>query len=158
PRYNNNNDIEFHEVNFTYPSRKDAPILHNLSLTVRAGQTTALETFVGERGVQLSSGKKQPIALGRALVKKPAFLLLDEATSALDNVSENLVQEALVVHAGYTTFGLAGSKLTERVRSQAFACLLRQEVADCDRPENSSGAISFRLASDASAIREIASS
>ncbi|CAF3409721.1 unnamed protein product [Rotaria socialis] len=53
---------------------------------------------------------------------------------------------------------IAGSKLTERVRSQAFACLLRQEVADCDRPENSSGAISFRLASDASAIREIASS
>ena len=51
--------------------------------------------MVGERGVQLSGGEKQRIALARALVKQPAILLLDEATSALDNVSEKIVQEAL---------------------------------------------------------------
>ncbi|CAF4069513.1 unnamed protein product, partial [Adineta steineri] len=53
------------------------------------------ETLVGERGIQLSGGEKQRIALARALVKQPNILLLDEATSALDNVSERIVQEAL---------------------------------------------------------------
>ncbi|CAF1554930.1 unnamed protein product, partial [Adineta steineri] len=53
------------------------------------------ETLVGERGIQLSGGEKQRIALARALVKQPSILLLDEATSALDNVSERIVQEAL---------------------------------------------------------------
>ncbi|CAF3995308.1 unnamed protein product, partial [Adineta steineri] len=53
------------------------------------------ETLVGERGIQLSGGEKQRIALARALIKQPNILLLDEATSALDNVSEKIVQEAL---------------------------------------------------------------
>ncbi|CAF3816343.1 unnamed protein product [Rotaria sp. Silwood1] len=53
------------------------------------------ETLVGERGIKLSGGEKQRIALARALVKQPTFLLLDEATSALDNASEKIVQEAL---------------------------------------------------------------
>ncbi|CAF4096095.1 unnamed protein product, partial [Adineta steineri] len=53
------------------------------------------DTLVGERGIQLSGGEKQRIALARALVKQPSILLLDEATSALDNVSERIVQEAL---------------------------------------------------------------
>ncbi|CAF1055230.1 unnamed protein product [Rotaria sordida] len=262
------------------------------------------ETLVGERGIQLSGGEKQRIALARALVKQPTFLLLDEATSALDNASEKIVQEALdrackgrttiviahrlttirkadqiyvldngsVIEQGthetlmerdggkyqamvkrqqtesidddkdcmmsmqkateddekllsmnspewitiligciacvlngavqplfaflvtkilnafnycsnsernhqvltsslifllmgvialilrffqYTAFAIAGSKLTHRIRSKAFACLLRQEVAYFDRPENSSGAICTRLSSDASAIQEM---
>ncbi|CAF3806159.1 unnamed protein product, partial [Rotaria sp. Silwood1] len=188
--YNINGDIEFDNVDFIYPSRKEASVLRNLSLVARAGETTALvgssgsgkstcmslflryfepssgritidgrpitdynvkqlrenigvvsqepvlfdmsiyenirfgkvnatkeeieqaareanahhfimqlpdkyATLVGERGVQLSGGEKQRIALARALVKQPTFLLLDEATSALDNVSEKIVQEAL---------------------------------------------------------------
>ncbi|CAF1129551.1 unnamed protein product [Rotaria sordida] len=433
--HNINGDVEFDNVNFIYPSRKEAPVLHNLSLIARAGQTTALvgssgsgkstcismllryyepssgritiegrpitdynvqqlrqnigivsqepilfgtsiyenirfgkvnatrteieqaaqeanahhfimqlpdkyETLVGERGIQLSGGEKQRIALARALVKNPTLLLLDEATSALDNVSEKLVQEALdrackgrttivvahrlttiqnahqiyvldngsVIEQGthetlmakeggkyqtmvksqrmekidddkdgilsiqkateeeeksifersrslsdsqmvdlnkqtsksfmhrfvvlrllsmsspewitiliasiacilnggaqplfafllariinqfkycsnserrhhvlisslmflflgiilfilrffqYTAFSIAGSKLTQRIRSKAFACLLRQEVAYFDRPENSSGAICVRLSSDASAIKDITGS
>ncbi|CAF4724925.1 unnamed protein product [Rotaria sp. Silwood1] len=55
----------------------------------------------------------------------------------------------------YTAFVISGSKLTQRIRSKAFACLLRQEVAYFDRPENSSGAICTRLSSGASAIQEM---
>ncbi|CAF4363373.1 unnamed protein product, partial [Rotaria sp. Silwood2] len=55
----------------------------------------------------------------------------------------------------YTAFAIAGSRLTQRIRLKAFACLLRQEVAYFDRPENSSGAICTRLSSDASAIQEM---
>ena len=52
-------------------------------------------TYCGERGVQLSGGQKQMIALARAILKNPSILLLDEATSALDVKTENLVQDAL---------------------------------------------------------------
>lgn len=45
--------------------------------------------------------------------------------------------------------------MTERIRSKAFACLLRQEVAYFDQPENSSGAISARLSSEALGIQQL---
>ncbi|CAF3829896.1 unnamed protein product, partial [Rotaria sp. Silwood1] len=56
----------------------------------------------------------------------------------------------------YIAFAIAGSKLTQCIRSKAFACLLRQEVAFFDQPENSSGAICTRLSSDASAVQDMA--
>ena len=45
-------------------------------------------TIVGERGVKLSGGEKQRIAIARAVIRQPRILLLDEATSALDTETE----------------------------------------------------------------------
>jgi len=67
-----------------------------------------LSQKVGERGIKLSTGQKQRIAIARAILRDPKILILDEATSALDSISERLVQDVLKkLIAGRTTFIIA---------------------------------------------------
>ncbi len=66
------------------------------------------QTLVGERGLKLSGGEKQRIAIARTLLKNPAIVVFDEATSALDSHSEQaIVQEMQAISRDKTTLVIA---------------------------------------------------
>ncbi|MGE0501342.1 MAG: ABC transporter ATP-binding protein/permease [Rhizobiaceae bacterium] len=66
------------------------------------------KTMVGERGLKLSGGEKQRVAIARTILKAPPVLILDEATSALDTQTEQDIQKALdLVSRGRTTIVIA---------------------------------------------------
>ncbi|MDC1341726.1 ABC transporter ATP-binding protein/permease [Oceanospirillaceae bacterium] len=67
-----------------------------------------VQTIVGERGLKVSGGEKQRIAIARVLLKNPSILLFDEATSALDSESENSILKALAkMSSNKTTIAIA---------------------------------------------------
>jgi ATP-binding cassette subfamily B protein/subfamily B ATP-binding cassette protein MsbA len=83
------------------------------------------ETFIGERGVKLSGGQCQRLAIARAVLASPQILILDEATSNLDTESEQLIQESMAaLLAGRTTFVIAHRLSTIR---RADVILLMEE-------------------------------
>lgn len=85
--YAKNNDVTHEEV---VVAAKKAHA-HEFIMSLKDGY----DTLVGERGIKLSLGQRQRIALARAFLKNSELLILDEATSSLDSKTESLVQESL---------------------------------------------------------------
>ncbi|CAK0785121.1 hypothetical protein CVIRNUC_008327 [Coccomyxa viridis] len=88
------------------------------------------DTVVGERGLMLSGGEKQRVALARTILKQPRMLLFDEATSALDSSTENSILDTLQrLGQGRTTLFVA-HRLSTAARCDQIAYLEDGKVAE----------------------------
>ena len=93
-------------------------------------QPDGYETRVGERGLKLSGGEKQRVAIARTLLKDPPILILDEATSALDSRTESEILDTLqAIERGRTTIVIA-HRLSTVVHADQIVVLEAGEVAE----------------------------
>ncbi len=86
-------------------------------------QPDGYETRVGERGLKLSGGEKQRVAIARTLLKNPPILILDEATSALDSHTEREIQTALTEVARHRTTVMIAHRLSTVVEADEIIVL-----------------------------------
>ena len=93
------NDTVYYNIAYGRPSASKAQVeeaaksarIHDFITSTPKGY----ETMVGERGLKLSGGEKQRVAIARTLLKNPQILIFDEATSALDSANERAIQAEL---------------------------------------------------------------
>ena len=106
------NDTIYYNIAYGRPDATPAEIeraarlarIHDFIVTTPDGY----QTVVGERGLKLSGGEKQRVAIARTVLKNPSILVLDEATSALDSATEREIQHNLRELArGRTTLSIA---------------------------------------------------
>jgi ABC-type transport system involved in Fe-S cluster assembly fused permease/ATPase subunit len=97
------------------------------------GLPEGFNAMVGERGLKLSGGEKQRVAIARTILKAPPILILDEATSALDTATEQEIQAALdFVSKGRTTLVIA-HRLSTVVGADEIIVLKNGEIAERGR-------------------------
>lgn len=93
------NDTIFYNIKYGRPDASDEEVYAAARLAQIDGFIRSLpqgyKTMVGERGLKLSGGEKQRVAIARTILKGPPILILDEATSALDSHTEREIQDAL---------------------------------------------------------------
>jgi ATP-binding cassette subfamily B protein len=88
------------------------------------------DTPVGERGVKLSGGEKQRIAIARAVLKQPTILIYDEATSALDSDSEYAIQRELDRLSESRTTLVIAHRLSTIVSADEILVMDRGRIAE----------------------------
>ncbi len=90
----------------------------------------AWETQVGERGLKLSGGEKQRVAIARTLLKNPAILILDEATSALDTHTEMIIQTELREISRNRTTLIIAHRLSTIVDADTILVMTQGEIVE----------------------------
>lgn len=93
------------------------------------------ETKVGERGLRLSGGEKQRVAIARTLLKSPILVLLDEATSALDTNTERNIQAALHRVCSNRTTLIIAHRLSTIIHADEIIVLQEGSIVERGRHE-----------------------
>jgi ATP-binding cassette subfamily B protein len=88
------------------------------------------QTMVGERGLKLSGGEKQRVAIARTILKNPPILILDEATSALDTGTEQEIQDSLKRLSADRTVLTIAHRLSTVVDSDEIIVLDKGEIIE----------------------------
>lgn len=89
-----------------------------------------LDTVVGERGLKLSGGEKQRVAIARTMLKRPTFLVFDEATSSLDSATEASIMHAIhEVSENHTTLMIA-HRLSTVIDADRILVIAKGEIVE----------------------------
>jgi ABC-type transport system involved in Fe-S cluster assembly fused permease/ATPase subunit len=131
------NDTILYNIRYGRPEASDAEVIeaaraahiHDFIETL----PKKYETMVGERGLKLSGGEKQRVAIARTLVKNPPILILDEATSALDSRTEAAIQEVLYTIARRRTTIIIAHRLSTIVDADRIIVLDDGRIAEQGR-------------------------
>ena len=129
------NDTIYYNIAYGRPDAAPAEIEEAARLAHIHNFITALpdgyQTMVGERGLKLSGGEKQRVAIARVILKAPRILIFDEATSALDTKTEREIQASLAeVSVGRTTLVIA-HRLSTIVDADEILVLEGGRIVEC---------------------------
>ncbi|CAL1290607.1 unnamed protein product [Larinioides sclopetarius] len=100
--------------------------IHNQILSFPEGY----DTVVGERGLKLSGGEKQRVAIARTILKAPSFVLLDEATSSLDTQTERNIQQSLAIVCKNKTSLIIAHRLSTIIHADEILVLNEGEIIE----------------------------
>jgi len=131
------NDTIAYNIRYGRPGASDEEVRRAADLAQIGrfieGLPDGYATMVGERGLKLSGGEKQRVAIARTILKAPPILILDEATSALDTQTEQEIQAALdLVSRGRTTIVIA-HRLSTVVTADEIIVLQDGQIAERGR-------------------------
>lgn len=128
------NDTIAYNIRYGRPDASDEDVRRAAELAQISDFIESLpdgyDSMVGERGLKLSGGEKQRVAIARTILKAPPVLILDEATSALDTHTEQEIQAALdLVSRGRTTLVIA-HRLSTVITADEIIALKGGEIAE----------------------------
>jgi len=128
------NDSLFNNVQYGCPTASKVEVLKAIELAhlseFIASLPDGLETVVGERGLKLSGGEKQRVAIARTILKNPQVLVFDEATSSLDSQSEQAILTAINEVAKNRTSLVIAHRLSTIIDSDNIIVMSHGEIVE----------------------------
>ena len=128
------NDSLYENIRYGNPNASEQDVNHAIELAhlseFIAGLPDGVNTQVGERGLKLSGGEKQRVAIARTLLKCPAILVFDEATSSLDSHSEQAILSAINEISAERTSIVIAHRLSTIVDADTILVMSEGEIIE----------------------------